>query len=108
MALSSFVRALYETSSLALGRLVTKDGKEPLVVALAPSVDVDCECLIELTVPFAEDIRSYQFPPLDHVITVTGRVLTEHRLLADDALCSAMDAYVDSMDLDSFGTDEDG
>lgn len=108
MALSSFIRALYETESFAVARLVTKDDSPPALLILAPSIEPDCECLLDLEIPFAEDIRSYRFPPLDRIITVSGKVLTQHRNLPDDALLKAMDAYVDRMDLSSYGRDDEG
>ena len=108
MALSSFIHALYESESFAVARLVTKDDSAPVVLILAPSIEPDCECLIDLEVPFAEDIRSYKFPPLDRIITVSGKVLHQHRNLPSDALMKAMDGYVDHMDLSTFARDDDG
>jgi len=58
--------------------------------------------------PFAEDVRSYQFPPLDKVLTVTGSIIKEHRLLPSDDLKQAMSDFVDAMDLSGFDVDEDG
>jgi ATP-dependent DNA helicase 2 subunit 2 len=108
MALSSFVRALYELETYAVARLVPKDGKSPTVVLLAPSVGADAECLFEVELPFAEDLRSYRFPPLDKIMTVSGKELKQHRYLPSDNLMDAMSDYVDAMDLSTFGTDEDG
>ena len=108
MALSSLIHALDEVESYAVGRLVVKDGKGPLIVVLAPSIDPDFECLIQVELPFAEDVRSYQFPPLDKVITVSGKVLKEHRNLPSDALKEAMSDYVDQMDLSNYDHDDEG
>ncbi|KAF9774795.1 hypothetical protein IL306_007169 [Fusarium sp. DS 682] len=108
IAFSSLVWALSELESYAIARIVTKDGKEPLLVLLAPGVEPDMECLYDIPLPFAEDIRSYQFPPLDRVITVTGQTLTKHRLLPTDELSAAMSDYVDAMDLSSYGIDDKG
>ena len=108
MGLSSLIHALFELESFAIGRLVTKDGKEPVLVLLAPSIEVDYECLLDVQIPFAEDVRSYKFPPLDKVITVSGKILKEHRYLPTDALTSAMSDYVDKMDLSTLGTDDEG
>lgn len=108
MALSSLVWALLELESYAVARIVTKDGKEPLLVLLVPHVQVGFECLFDVPLPFAEDVRTYQFPPLDKVITVSGQVLTKHRLLPSDELSEAMNAYVDSMDLSEYQVDDDG
>ena len=99
LALSSFIHALFELECYAVARLVAKEGKPPLMVLLAPSIEPDYECLLEVQIPFAEDIRTYRFPPLDKVITVSGKVVTEHRNLPNDDLVNAMSKYVDSMEL---------
>ncbi|KAJ5156081.1 hypothetical protein N7492_008884 [Penicillium capsulatum] len=104
LALSSFIHALFEIENYAVARLVTKESKPPLIVLLAPSIEAEYECLIEVQLPFAEDVRSYRFPPLDKVITVSGKTVTEHRNLPNDRLQEAMSKYVDSMEID----DSDG
>ncbi|KAL4921015.1 SPOC like C-terminal domain-containing protein [Aspergillus aurantiobrunneus] len=106
LALSSFIHALFELESYAVARLATKENKPPILVLLAPSIEPDYECLLEVQLPFAEDIRTYRFPPLDKVITVSGKVVTQHRNLPNDDLLDAMDKYVNSMEL--VDTDEDG
>lgn len=108
MALSSLIHALFELESYAIARLVVKDDKPPVIVFLAPSIEVDYECLLDVQIPFSEDVRSYKFPPLDRVVTVSGKVIKEHRNLPNDALTSAMSKYVDQMDLSTFGRDDDG
>ena len=108
LALSSFIHALYELDSYAVARLVPKDNKSPTVVLLAPWVEQDYECLYEVELPFAEDLRSYRFPALDKVLTVSGKELKQHRNLPNDALLEAMSDYVDQMDLSKLGTDDDG
>ncbi|KAL2810409.1 SPOC like C-terminal domain-containing protein [Aspergillus granulosus] len=106
LALSSFIHALFELESYAVARLVTKENKPPLLVLLAPSIEPEYECLLEVQLPFAEDIRTYRFPPLDKIITVSGKVVMEHRNLPNKDLQAAMDDYVDSMEL--MDKDEDG
>lgn len=108
LAMSSLVWGLNELESYAVARLVTKDGKEPILVLLAPGLEPELECLYDIPLPFAEDVRAYKFPPLDKVITVTGKTLTTHRLLPTDELNEAMGEYVDAMDLDSYGMDDQG
>ncbi|CZT02065.1 related to ATP-dependent DNA helicase II, 80 kDa subunit (KU autoantigen protein P86) [Rhynchosporium agropyri] len=108
MAMSSLVHALHELDSYAVARIVTKDGKAPQLVLLAPSIEPDLECLIDVPLPFAEDIRVYRFPPLDKIIGSSGAVITKHRYLPSNELADAMSNYVDSMDLSSFGEDESG
>lgn len=108
MALSSLIHALFELESYAVARLVPKPDKEPVIVLLAPSIEKDYECLLDVQLPFTEDVRSYRFPPLDRVITVSGKVIKEHRNLPSDDLSAAMSNYVDRMDLSNFGKDDEG
>lgn len=108
MALSSFIHALYELESYAVARLVPKENKAPTVVLLAPSIEPDHECLYEVELPFAEDLRSYRFPSLDKVLTVSGKELKKHRNLPSADLLDAMSQYVDQMDLSTLSTDDDG
>ena len=108
MAISSLIHALFELEDYAVARLVTRDDRSPVLVLLAPEITPDYECLIDVQLPFAEDFRSYRFPPLDRVATVSGKMLTEHRNLPGDALTEAMSNYVDQMDLSTIGTDDEG
>lgn len=108
MALSSFIHALYELESYAVARLVPKENKQPTLVLLAPNIEPDMECLYEVELPFAEDLRSYRFPPLDKIVTVSGKELKQHRNLPNDGLMQAMSDYVDKMDLSTFGEDDGG
>lgn len=81
---------------------------EPLLKILSPEVRPDYECLIENELPFAEDVRGYRFPPLDKIVTVSGKILTQHRNLPSDDLVKAMSDFVDHMDLSTLDQDEDG
>ena len=108
MALSSLIHTLYELDTCAIARLVTKDMRPPVIVALTPSIEVDFECLIDVELPFAEDFRQHKFPPLDRIPTLSGKVITEHRNLPSDKLKDAMSAYVDSMDLSRADKNEEG
>lgn len=109
LALSALIHALYESETYAIARLVSKDNKDPVVLLMRPSIEPDFECLYDAPLPFAEDIRSYRFPPLDKVVTITGKILTEHsRLLPNDKLNQAMSDYVDAMDISEFDHDDDG
>jgi ATP-dependent DNA helicase 2 subunit 2 len=107
MALSSFIRALAENDTCAVARVVKKDMTDPLLTLLSPLIEFDgFECLIENSLPFAEDFRSYRFPPLDKVLTVSGKSLASHRNLPSDDMQAAMDKFVDSMDLTDIGGEE--
>ncbi|ERT00772.1 hypothetical protein HMPREF1624_02005 [Sporothrix schenckii ATCC 58251] len=108
LAYSALVHAMVDTETCAVARLVAKDMKEPQMLLLLPTATKDHVCLYDVPLPFAEDVRSYPFPPLDRVITATGAVLKKHRLLPNDDLNQAMSDYVDAMDISMFGTDQDG
>lgn len=108
LALSSLIHALHELDAYAVARIVTKDNKEPQLVVLIPNIEHDFECLYDVPLPFAEDVRNFQFPPLDRVITTSGAVLTKHRNLPNDALNQAMGDYVDAMDISEYGKDDNG
>jgi ATP-dependent DNA helicase 2 subunit 2 len=110
LALSALIHALHELESYAVARYVQKDGAQPQLFLLKPNPGIEdsFECLYDVPLPFAEDVRTYQFPPLDKVLTVTGHILTEHRLLPTVDLNKAMSDYVDAMDLSTFGADDEG
>ncbi|KAI0429696.1 Ku70/Ku80 N-terminal alpha/beta domain-containing protein [Xylaria sp. FL1042] len=109
LKLSSLIHSLHELESYAVARIVTKDGKEPTLILLAPHIEPDFECLYDVPLPFAEDVRHYPFPPLDKVITLQGNTITEnHRNLPSRELQDAMDDYVDAMDISSWERDDEG
>ncbi|CZR54384.1 related to ATP-dependent DNA helicase II, 80 kDa subunit (KU autoantigen protein P86) [Phialocephala subalpina] len=108
LAFSSLVHALYELESYAIARIVVKDMKDPRIVLLAPYIENHMEGLIDVPLPFAEDVRMFRFPPLDRVISASGTALEKHRYLPSNNLDSAMSDYVDSMDLSTFGMDDEG
>ena len=65
VALSSLIHALFENELLALARLVTKDDKPPLLIMMAPSIEKDIECLIDVQVKFSDDMYlTNRFPLL--------------------------------------------
>ena len=108
LALSSFIHALFELESCAIARLVKKDMAEPVLTLLSPSAEPDFECLIENQLPFNEDVRVYRFPPLDKILTVSGKTVDQHRNLPNKDLRNAMDKFVDSMDISQLGRTDDG
>lgn len=108
MALSSLIHTLYELESCAVARLVVKDDKSPVLLLLTPSVEPDFECLLDVELPFAEDVRTYKFPPLDRIVTMSGKIITEHRNLPSNDLKDAMGKFVDGMDLSTYNRDEEG
>jgi ATP-dependent DNA helicase 2 subunit 2 len=110
LGLSALIHALHELESYAVARYVQKDDAQPQLFLLKPNpaTEDEFECLYDVPLPFAEDVRSYQFPPLDKVLTVTGNIIKEHRLLPSNDLKEAMSDFVDAMDLSGFDVDEDG
>lgn len=108
IALSSLIHALFELDSYAVARVVKRDGSDPLLTLLSPSVEKDYECLIENQLPFNEDVRSYRFPPIDKIVTVSGKVVTQHRNLPSKDLSQAMSDFVDKMDISHFDRNDEG
>ena len=49
-ALSSLIHALYEVESYALVRFVKRNNDAPVLMVLAPEIDADFECLIDVQV----------------------------------------------------------
>lgn len=108
LGLSSFIHALYESECYAVARMVTKENKPPTMLLLVPRIELDWEALVDVELPFEEDMRRYKFPPLDRKLTISGKTITEHKDLPTKDLMNAMSDYVDAMDLSTFGRDEDG
>lgn len=109
LAISSLVHALLELESYAIARIVLKNGAEPGIVLLAPYVEPGVlEALVDVPLPFSEDLHIYQFPPFEKVITGSGAEFQEYGNLASSDLNSAMSDYVDAMDISNFGRNEEG
>lgn len=59
--------------------------------------------------PFADDVRKYTFASLDHLVSKKGEVIKEHPYIPTKAQITAMDEFVDAMDLmDAGEKDEEG
>jgi ATP-dependent DNA helicase 2 subunit 2 len=59
--------------------------------------------------PFADDVRRYTFPPLENLVNTKGEKITKHPFIPTEEQLSAMDKFVDSMDLMDAGVkDADG
>lgn len=108
LGLSALIHALHELDSHAVARLVPKPNNNPILVLLSYEINNEYECLFENQLPFHEDVRSYKFPTLDRIITVSGKTLHVHRNLPNDHLQKAMDDVVDAMNLDGFDRDDEG
>lgn len=58
--------------------------------------------------PFAEDLRKPQFPSLTRLTTTKGKEVTQHPFLPTDQQNEAMASWVDALDLDLAGVDDEG
>jgi ATP-dependent DNA helicase 2 subunit 2 len=62
-----------------------------------------------IQMPFADDVRKYTFASLDNLVTKKGQVLTNHPYVPTEEQLSAMDDFVDALDLMEAGEkDEEG
>ncbi|KAI3621834.1 ku family dna [Moniliophthora roreri] len=94
---------------MAIARWVTRDGMDPKMGVLAPTLFENVHCLLWAQMPFADDVRKYTFASLDHLVNKKGEVLTEHPYIPTKEQQRAMDNYVDAMDLMETGPkDEEG
>ncbi|OZJ05657.1 hypothetical protein BZG36_01514 [Bifiguratus adelaidae] len=107
-ALSAFARSLDETGRYALVRYCRVEDAPPKLGVLIPYFEPDLDLLEYVELPFSEDIRRHTFSSLDKVVTTSGKVLTEHKLLPTNDMLDMMDEYIDGMDLDKAVTDDDG
>lgn len=58
--------------------------------------------------PYAEDVRAYNFPSLDSLVSKNGTKIREHPNLPTKDMNKAMEAFVDAnnlMDADTEGED---
>ncbi|XP_022238989.1 X-ray repair cross-complementing protein 5-like [Limulus polyphemus] len=98
VALSAFIRALYETSMVAIVRYAYSARSSPRIGFLSPRIKPGYECLVFIQLPFMEDLRRFIFAPLD---------LNKKNIPTADQL-KAVDELIDSMDLTTANVGEDG
>jgi len=127
LAFSSLIRAMSLKSVLAIVRWVQADDAEPKMAACNPVVDSQSDYLfmvrvrvfehsfsdeviltVEQKIPFAEDVRNYTFASLDTIRNKDGKQVTKHPYLTNNEMVSAMDRWVDKMDLTEAGIDDQG
>ncbi|KAI0693769.1 SPOC domain-like protein [Cerioporus squamosus] len=115
VALSSIVQAMYEKGVMAIARWVSRDGMDPKMGVLYPSVfdEVDCFLWVQTAditqMPFAEDVRNFPFASLETLVNKKGEIVTEHPYLPTKEQMEAMEDFVDAMDLSDAGEkDEEG
>lgn len=94
ISLSSLVHAMLKTNTLALGRIVTKTDKFPEMIIMAPSIENNFECLIDLTLPFLEDCKNFKFPSIEK-----GNILSNKNDCSMKDMDTIMEKYVTKMDL---------
>ncbi|KAG5437562.1 hypothetical protein PCANB_000990 [Pneumocystis canis] len=95
MSLSSLINAMLKTDTLALARIVTRVNKHPEIIIMAPSVEDNFECLIELTLPFADDCKNFKFPSIKKCQIVPDKK-TDSSI---EDINNLMEKYVTKMDL---------
>ncbi|KAG2132365.1 SPOC like C-terminal domain-containing protein [Suillus clintonianus] len=109
VALSSIVQAMYEKGVLAIARWVSRDGMDPKMGVLAPSVDTNIDFLLWVQMPFADDVRKYTFASLENLVSKNGESVAKHPYLPTEDQLEAMGKFIDSMDImDSGETDDEG
>lgn len=135
VALSSIAQAMEQKQVMAIARWVNKDGADPKMGVLSPSIFENVDCLLWVQVwlgfsilfpffvllevclilkivtqmPFADDVRKYTFASLDNLINKKGKVVTKHPSIPTEEQQEAMGKFVDAMDLMHAGEkDEEG
>ncbi|KAG8959142.1 ATP-dependent DNA helicase II subunit 2 [Tulasnella sp. 419] len=108
VSLSSFVRAMNIKDVYAIVRWVHQNDADAKMAICYPVVDKDTDYLFMARVPFAEDFRKYTFPSLDNLYNKKGEKIEKHPLLPTDAVQTAMDKWVDKMDLMDAAVNEEG
>ncbi|KAG9039153.1 ATP-dependent DNA helicase II subunit 2, partial [Tulasnella sp. UAMH 9824] len=108
IALSSFIRGMVIKDVLAIVRWVHADGADPKMAICCPIVEVERDYLFMARVPFAEDLRNYTFPSLDVLKNKKGEAATKHPFLTTDEMVTAMEKWVDKMDLMEAAEGDDG
>ncbi|KAK9475920.1 SPOC like C-terminal domain-containing protein [Lipomyces japonicus] len=105
-ALASLARAMEEYEYCAVARLVSKPDSRPVMMLLMPEITAAFSVLVDVRLPFAEDCRKFRFRPLNEVRVLnksnnngTEIVTENHYLLPTPELVTAMDAYVDALDV---------
>ncbi|KAF8575921.1 ku80-like protein [Ramaria rubella] len=107
VAFSSIVQAMFEKQAMAIVRWVSKS--DPKMGILMPRMLDDVDCFLLVQVPFADDLRKFTFRSLDQLVSKKGELVSKHAHLPTEEQMTAMDKFVDSMDLMHAGEkDENG
>eukprot|EP00761_Pharyngomonas_kirbyi_P002763 gb/GECH01002767.1/.p1 GENE.gb/GECH01002767.1/~~gb/GECH01002767.1/.p1 ORF type:complete len:765 (+),score=233.25 gb/GECH01002767.1/:1-2295(+) len=94
-ALSALIRAMAETSRVAIVRYTFRAKANPKLGLLIPYIKSDYECLYYNSLPFVEDLRQYPFRSFE-------------RFEFSNEELQAADDLIDSMDLMEADEDEEG
>ncbi len=106
---SSLVQGMRAENRTMLVRWVQKADAAPRVGMAAAQVTPDgLEYMCWVQLPFKEDERGFIFPSLSKLVSKTGQVITEHKLLPTDQQLLLMNELVGEMDLDTLAEDNDG
>jgi len=99
VAMSAFIRALYETNMAGILRYVWRNNSQPKLTAIVPHIKADYQCLMMFQVPYMEDVRQYTFASLPG---------TRKQFEPSDDQLKAVDDLISNMDLMKADIDEDG
>ncbi|KAF5361629.1 hypothetical protein D9758_007384 [Tetrapyrgos nigripes] len=98
-AISSIVQAMTRKEVMAIARWVNKDDSDAKMGVLTPIQFDNVDCLLWSQMPFADDVRKYNFASLENLVSKKGEVLAEHPYLPTNEQCKAMENFVEAMDL---------
>ncbi|KAF8323293.1 SPOC domain-like protein [Clavulina sp. PMI_390] len=94
---------------MAIVRYVSRDGSDPKMgIAIARSLE-KVDYMVFVKMPFAEDLRQYNFPSLDIIKDKAGKPKTTHSSIPTTEMQDAMDELVLACSLEDAGPkDDDG
>eukprot|EP00026_Physarum_polycephalum_P002636 Phypoly_transcript_02644.p1 GENE.Phypoly_transcript_02644~~Phypoly_transcript_02644.p1 ORF type:complete len:733 (-),score=115.46 Phypoly_transcript_02644:534-2660(-) len=101
IALSALIHALAETDSVAIVRYVAKNSGNVKLAVLSPCIKASYECLYLAALPFSEDLRQYQFAPLD-------AKNIKKKFKPDEEQLKAAQDLIHSLDLTTAALDSEG
>ena len=110
LALSSLVEAMVREEMVAIVRRVYQKNSGPKLAALIPEDSINAEqeeirSLVYIELPYSEDLRNYQFPPLWNSVNNVQTQSIKNEPTQDQL--TAVDSLIDNMMLESEGHEED-
>ncbi|EGG24234.1 ATP-dependent DNA helicase [Cavenderia fasciculata] len=103
LALSGIIHALAETDQVIIVRFVKRSNCSPYLGYLYPHIKANYECLYFNPLPFIDDIRHYQFPPIS---PKNPQCKKQYQPTADQL--NAAHSLIESMDLMTADEDDEG